>query len=623
MAISLVKVFSGGSTTYVEDHESNYTTLEENINTLLNVLGSANGGPLAVPAGLQEIFDRNGVIGKGSYRFAEGSIGGFLLTVPPGAAWLGNVFRKNSASQTVDLTGLPDGVLYLDVSTGGIASAETASGASTLYNFTWASGTTTISSRTLLTGILFDGTDYNDVLSSTALATNYESLAERLEDAEARLGTLGSFYMQDLGTTTGLTFGYKAGRVRNNNVVTDTASGTIALPPSTTNNYIQVNPSTGVVSANTTGFTSNFVPLFRITSAASTLSVIDDKRTWAALGGGGGGGHAQNTDTGTDGIRFDLVLGQSTGSTNAAFGVDRGSDPTVEVRWNETSNVWEFTNDGSVYSPIGNLDLGVQELSKLVMLEEPLLATEVLNISTAASYTLVDLTSASELLPAAVFGVSGIIYRVQYWDDAASLTTNVKFRKPINPATSPAVAFNVQAKLTGDHDEQALTELIIEGEGVDASDTLHQGFEYLATTSGAGTGHLRVYMTGFFAKVSGVGTQDKDLIFASHTVSPSTETDFNLTSFINRGLVHKFKVEETSGNPVAGYNVKLYSRDTFASSTLLYQVDSIDPATAYEDYLPLWVEDLDLTSELHLRINNTDGSNTGVYTVTIDVEQFA
>lgn len=622
MSINLVTSFANSSS-YVEDHEQNYTTIKSAIDALQEVLGGSLGTALAVSTGLQEIFDRNGVIGKGSYRFATGTIGGFLLTVPPGATWLGGSFRKNSASQTVDLTGLADGTLYLNISTGGIASASTASGTNTIYSFTWASSTTTISNRTLLTNILFDGDDYNDVLSSTALATSYESLAERLEDAESRLGILGSFYMEDSGNHSGLNFAYKAGRVRNDNVVTSTASGTITLPPSTANNYIEVNPTTGVVTTNTSGFTSNRIPLFRVTTGAGTIGTVDDKRTWASLGGGGGGGHTQNTDTGTDNNRFDLLLGQSTGSANAAFGVDRGSDPTVEVRWNETANQWEFTNDGVTYSPIGNLDLGVQELSKLVMLEDPLLATEVLNISTGASYTLIDITSASELIPAQVFGIAGLILRVQYWDDAPSDSVNVKFRKPIDAAVSPAVAYTIHATTTGASNEQKLTEIILQGEGTDASNTLHQGFEYLATTSGSGTGHLRVYVTGFFARVSGVGTRDRDFVFASNTVAASTETDFNLTSFVNRGLIHKFRIEETTGNPVAGYNVKLYSRDTFASDTLLYQVDSIDPATAYEDYLPVWIEDLDLTSELHLRINNTDGSQIGIYTVTIDIEQFA
>jgi hypothetical protein len=35
------------------------------------------------------------------------------------------------------------------------------------------------------------------------------------------------------------------------------------------------------------------------------------------------------------------------------FGVERGTQPNVFIRWNEGSNIWEFTNDGSNYTAIG------------------------------------------------------------------------------------------------------------------------------------------------------------------------------------------------------------------------------------------------------------------------------
>jgi len=44
----------------------------------------------------------------------------------------------------------------------------------------------------------------------------------------------------------------------------------------------------------------------------------------------------------------------TTGSAteNAGIQVDRGDDADVFVRWNETDNAWEFTNDGTAYNPI-------------------------------------------------------------------------------------------------------------------------------------------------------------------------------------------------------------------------------------------------------------------------------
>lgn len=45
-----------------------------------------------------------------------------------------------------------------------------------------------------------------------------------------------------------------------------------------------------------------------------------------------------------------------TGNANvdAQFGVERGSLPDVFIRWNETADYWEFTNDGNIYTPIGS-----------------------------------------------------------------------------------------------------------------------------------------------------------------------------------------------------------------------------------------------------------------------------
>jgi hypothetical protein len=38
---------------------------------------------------------------------------------------------------------------------------------------------------------------------------------------------------------------------------------------------------------------------------------------------------------------------------NAGFEINRGSSPKVDIRWNETSDKWEFTNDGSFYVELG------------------------------------------------------------------------------------------------------------------------------------------------------------------------------------------------------------------------------------------------------------------------------
>lgn len=622
MSITLQKNFVN-SITYVADHGSNYTLIETQINNLLSTLGATSGGSLSVPLGLKEIFDRDGVIGIGSYKIISQTLVGELLPVTSGAAILNSNFLSKTTSSNVDLNGLASGTLFLNIDTSGNPTVSTSSSSSSIYSFNWNDTTKVISLVTLITQILFDGDDYNDSLSSTTLSTSYLKLSDRLEDIESRLGILGSFYTEDISNHSGLSFAFRAGKVRNDTLISDTASGSILLNGSTANNYIEVNPSTGIVSTNVSGFTSNFIPLFRVTTTINGFSLIDDKRTWASLGGGGGGGgggHTQNTDIGTNNTRFDLLQGQLSGLSNAAFGVDRGVDPTVDIRWNETTNEWEFTNDGSIYSGIGNLDLGSQELSKLVMIDNPPIVLNVANINTGASYTLVDITNIPELSSVQQDGVSGLILRVIYWDSSASLTTNVRFRNPINPSMVPLVAYNVQASTTGQPNEQQLTTIIMEGEGFDASNTRFIGFDYLATTSGTSTGNLTIYLTGFFAKVTGVGTQDKTFISASNTVLASSTVNFNLLGFVNRGLIHRFYIEETSGSPLSVYNIKVYSEDTFTN--VLYQIDSIDPTLdPFIDTLPFFYYDSDSTSELHISIENTS-SLTGTYKIIIRSEQF-
>ena len=41
-------------------------------------------------------------------------------------------------------------------------------------------------------------------------------------------------------------------------------------------------------------------------------------------------------------------------SENAGIEVERGSSTNVSIRWNETSDQWEFTNDGATYTAIGS-----------------------------------------------------------------------------------------------------------------------------------------------------------------------------------------------------------------------------------------------------------------------------
>lgn len=621
MAITLTKVFSGISD-YITKHQDNYTIIEDAVNALQTALGGAASSS-AVSTGLQQIFDRNGVIGKGSYLIAEGALTGNLLPVAAGAAWLNLSFRAQASGVNIDMVSFTtDDILYLDVDSAGIPSINTVSGTDTIWSFTWTAATDTISNLTRTVDILFDGDDYNDALTSSAQAKTFESMAERFEDIEGQLGAIAGFYAQDLGTTTGLTFGYQAGKVRNDNVVTATAASTIAMTNNDVN-YVEVNATTGVVTTNLTGFTTVRIPLFEVTTSGGAITLVTDVRTWASLGGGGGGGHTQNTDTGTDATSFTLNnLEAGTPSANVSLDVERGTSANVRIRWNETTDKWQFTNDGTVYQDIGAIDIGTQELSKFVALEDPYTAVDLTASSTDGGYVQVDLTAISPFTTIAD-GVQGMLLRVQYDDSAPTGATTVLIRKIEDAAVSPTESMRVFALDSSLVDDKEGHVILTPGEGYDMSSVRKIGFEYLKTTSGAGTANLKIFVLGYWSRVTGVGTQSVTFTSTGNNVAANTTTEFNLPAFANRALIHKFTLTETGGLPTADTEVRLYKKDTFLADDLLYEVETINPASPYTDLVPTWVEDGDLTKELHIEIFNSDATQAAVYTVEIEMEVFA
>lgn len=48
------------------------------------------------------------------------------------------------------------------------------------------------------------------------------------------------------------------------------------------------------------------------------------------------------------------TLQSGSANTNGGLRINRGTDPDVEFRWNEQTNTWEFTNDGSIYKKLGS-----------------------------------------------------------------------------------------------------------------------------------------------------------------------------------------------------------------------------------------------------------------------------
>ena len=88
-----------------------------------------------------------------------------------------------------------------------------------------------------------------------------------------------ALFSQDEDTTSGLNFGFMGGQLRDGQTLVTIAAGTVALAPSTTN-YVEVLYSGGswAVSANQTAFTAGAVPLYVVTTGASAVATVTNKR---------------------------------------------------------------------------------------------------------------------------------------------------------------------------------------------------------------------------------------------------------------------------------------------------------------------------------------------------------
>jgi hypothetical protein len=115
---------------------------------------------------------------------------------------------------------------------------------------------------------------------------------------------LAASFANNPATTSGLTFGYYGGYLWAGTTATVVAAGTVALTASATN-YVQITTA-GVVSVNTTGFTSGQIPLATVATGASSITSIADKRPMA-VGGGGGMSNPMTT-------LADIIVGGTSGA---------------------------------------------------------------------------------------------------------------------------------------------------------------------------------------------------------------------------------------------------------------------------------------------------------------------
>ena len=171
--------------------------------------------------------------------------------------------------------------------------------------------------------------------------TNYVGLPT---EATIGNGTLGvekmAPFAQDANTTSGLTFGYKAGVLRNDNVVYSISAGTKTLTASATN-YVEVS-STGTVVANTTGFNSGSIPLYQVVTDGTGITSVTDYRTFYSVGDGGGSGTTLPVADSTA-----IVKGASDATKLLRFEVDGLSNGVTRVITMPDRDV----DLGDIYSP--------------------------------------------------------------------------------------------------------------------------------------------------------------------------------------------------------------------------------------------------------------------------------
>jgi hypothetical protein len=267
----------------------------------------------------------------------------------------------------------------------------------------------------------------------------------------------------------------------------------------------------------------------------------------------------------------------------------------------------------------------VQELSKFVAFEDPPEVVNITSQSDGGAYVPVDLTLDGDFT-GVISGVQGMMLRIQMDDSGADANSYVLIKKIEDGVDEPAESMRVFAKNSSDFDDGEGSIILTPGQGLDMGGDFVLGFEYRLFASGASTANLKIFVLGYWDKVTGVGTQDFVFTSIDNDVAANTTVEFNIPAFGNRGNVHEVIITETGGLVSLKYDVKTYKKDTFLAADLTYQVDDIDPGVGppnWRDTQPWVTVDDDGTAELHISIFNKDLGNIGTYDITIRMEKYA
>jgi hypothetical protein len=180
----------------------------------------------------------------------------------------------------------------------------------------------------------------------------------------------------------------------------------------------------------------------------------------------------------------------------------------------------------------------------------------------------------------------------------------------------------VFARDSADVDDKEASVILTPGQGVDVSDNILIGFEYSLVASAAAAANLKIFVLGYWEKVTGVGTQDVTLAHTTVSIAALGTTTVNVAGFANRMLVHSITFVKNTGTATGTSDFTAYRKDTHLAADLEYQLDDISPASTTVDTLPWMHIDDDDTAELHYKMTNNDATNTITWDITIRGERF-
>jgi hypothetical protein len=616
MSVSL-NSYAAGDTNYVAKFNSDMVQIEAAINAQEGQI-TAQGGGGGVAMGL-DIWKDSGQVGASSFKL-EGLASDTGLSFSSGTIWhIGTQnLGRNTAPIVLEFAGKASSLYYINADTAGNLTFSTAAAIMPIYTVSFDAPSFTVLSRT--SPFLFDGGDYLSVLSNS-LFGSVVNLADRLSKIEALI-TIDAQFAQH--AESGLTWDYKSGRVRTDATIISAACATVTLSTAATH-YIEVDPTTGSVSYTSEGgHTNSFIPLRIISTAAGVVVSNADMRTWAVQTFSGGGGAGVLANSGTPDLIWKYNRGGACTVSDAGLTVIRGSDANVEIRWNETNDAWEWTNDGTSYAQFGNianLNIGQGQNSRFTAVaSQPIVIDEtaidptsdpadggfpVVTVSTHTSTTCTAIVLRGWVLDSNADKMTLTSqYGIQIGTNSAVFTNNAGGMI----FASPFSQFNATTLVTPVSDNS---------------------FQYRADASSDASMTVKVALVGYWDIVQGVGTQRVSaatLCGVTTNLSGNVSTnDFELSfadfsAVLNRGMITYL---QTSGTIGAGslYDIEIYNSNV-GDPDLLFQAINIDASAAYIARVPWGYEDNASALKVYLRISN-NGASAGLFTFEFRGERYA